>query len=99
MDEFELDQRKQHLASETARIEWQELQRFFAQGKVIHVADELDLVEAAARISFDDAAWLQQHQQQVQAMSAEIAGRWYEQQQDVWCVVVVPWLLVQAVTE
>ena len=39
---------------ETARLPWRELQRFFAQGRVIAVAPELDLVELALRINPGD---------------------------------------------
>ena len=51
---------------ETSQIAWQELLRFFAGGVVILVADELDLVDVAARFAIDDKAavehWLNQGQ-------------------------------------
>lgn len=39
---------------ETARLPWSELQRHFAQGTVVYVSEELDLVDVAVRISHDD---------------------------------------------
>ena len=39
---------------ETGRIAWSELERHFAQGNVIYVSEELDLIDVAVRISHDD---------------------------------------------
>jgi len=45
--EEELLPLKDRLNLETARITWPELERYFASGKVIHVAATLDLIEVA----------------------------------------------------
>ena len=86
------------LTAETAKIRWRELQRFFAQGRVMHVAAGLDLVEVAARISADDAeqvqAWLSAGE--VSRVSDEQARRWIDVDALVWAVVVRPWILVQS---
>ena len=39
---------------ETARLAWAELEKHFAQGNVVYVSEELDLVDVAVRISHDD---------------------------------------------
>ncbi len=52
--DIERDERLE-LNQETARIPWRDLQRFFAQGKVVWVQDGLDLVEVALSIAHDDA--------------------------------------------
>ena len=52
--ERELERAK--IVSETARIPWLELQRFFAAGKVMLVAAELDLVDVAHAFQLDDIA-------------------------------------------
>ena len=48
--------------SETARLPWAELERHFAQGSVIFVSPDLDLIDVAVRISHDDkdsiARWM-----------------------------------------
>ena len=44
------------IISETARINWLELQKFYAAGSVISVEPALDLVEAAFAFSCDDKA-------------------------------------------
>ncbi|MAT50425.1 MAG: hypothetical protein CMK32_04485 [Porticoccaceae bacterium] len=88
---------KAKLASETARICWRELQRFFAAGSVIAVAADLDLVDVAWRLAQDDAAllkdWLERGA--VQPVSDQQALAWYEADAELWSVVVNPWVLVQ----
>lgn len=83
--------------SETAKIPWRELQRFFAAGKVFHVDRELDLVDVACAMQADDIA-------QVEAWTAaarltlvpdDQARIWLDQQVVLWAVVVKPWVLVQ----
>lgn len=85
------------IISETARINWLELQKFYAAGSVISVAAELDLVDVAFAFSRDDkqqvAHWLQSGQ--VARTSEQQAQRWYQQQTELWAVVISPWVLVQ----
>lgn len=87
------------LTAETAKIPWRELQRFFAQGRVIQVAAGLDLIDVAARISNDQAeqvqAWLRAGE--VQRVGDDQARRWIDADASVWAVVVRPWVLVQSV--
>lgn len=87
---------------ETARIAWPELERHFAGGKVILVAPELDLVDVATCIVQDDSkqvkSWMDT--QQVGQLNDETAKRWVkEQPENLWAVVVAPWVLVQEHTE
>ncbi|MCH8550970.1 MAG: DUF2288 domain-containing protein [Natronospirillum sp.] len=86
------------LNTETARINWLELQPNFARGQVIHVADNLDLVAVAREMIRDNKAqfeaWTEQGQ--VAGVSNEQAQAWYDQKADVWAVVVAPWVLVQS---
>lgn len=85
------------LNAQTAKIEWQELQRHFARGMVIKVAPGLDLVEVAARLVADDKAafegWLEQGL--VCNASDDDARAWSDSQPTFWAVVVAPWVLVQ----
>jgi len=82
---------------ETSRIAWKELQRFFASGATILVADELDLVEVAFQISEDNqqqvAQWLSAGK--VGKVTDEQALAWYEADAEVWAVVVSPYVLIQ----
>lgn len=82
---------------ETARINWQDLQRFFAMGNTISVSAELDLVEVGVRFSEDDKSavgrWLEQGV--VAPVSDRQARDWLAQNAGLWCLVVRPWVLVQ----
>ncbi|WP_337841496.1 DUF2288 domain-containing protein [Rheinheimera sp.] len=88
---------KAKITSETARINWLELQKFYAAGSVVQVAATLDLVEVAYAFSQDDKMqvqlWLQQGL--VDRVNDSQAGLWFEQKAELWAVVVSPWVLVQ----
>jgi hypothetical protein len=100
IDEFiqqshELERAK--IISETAKIPWLELQRFFAAGKLIWVANDLDLVEIAWTMQRDDAkqvgAWMEQ--QQLVPVTDDQARRWIAEDSLLWAVTIKPWILVQ----
>ena len=90
---------KEELLQETAKISWQELQKFFANGSTIYVAPELDLIDVAGEICQDNKekvqAWMTAGQ--VGQVSDEQAVTWLETDALVWSVVVKPWVLVQPV--
>ncbi len=83
--------------SETARLPWAELQRHFAQGSVVFVGPDLDLVDVAVRISHDDkdsiGRWMAAGQ--VGKVTDEQAQAWTEGQAVLWTSVVHPFILVQ----
>lgn len=87
----------QKLHSETAQIKWSELQRFFAQGSVLLVATELDLVATAVLFAEDEAELLEPllRLSQVVAPSSEQAKQWFIDDALLWSVVVAPFVLVQ----
>ncbi|MCE3262117.1 MAG: hypothetical protein K0R43_1196 [Pseudoduganella sp.] len=82
---------------ETARIPWSELVKHFAQGNVVWVADELDLVDVAVRIAHDDkasiAAWMEAGQ--LAKVSDQQCQQWTEGDASLWASVVSPFILVQ----
>ncbi|MCF7980085.1 MAG: DUF2288 domain-containing protein [Chromatiaceae bacterium] len=92
-----IDLAKAKLGGETAKIPWRELQRFFAQGRTIHVAAGLDLVEVALAVNRDDTEQVQRWmtQGQVERVSDAVARHWIEVDALVWALVVRPWVLVQ----
>lgn len=96
-DEHNPELIKAKIISETARISWLELQKFYAAGSVISVAPALDLVEVAFAFSRDDKArvadWLAMGS--VSRTSEQQAQQWYQQQTELWAVVISPWVLVQ----
>ncbi len=92
---------REEIHSETAKIAWTELQRFFAAGKAVYVSPDLDLVEAALQISNDNSALIKQWMAngQLVPVSDEQARYWIDTDATVWAVVVKPWVLVQALKE
>lgn len=84
---------------ETAKIPWKELQRFFAQGRVVFVSSELDLVEVAAGASDDRSAELETwiSRSEIATVTDEQARRWLELDALLWTVVVKPWVFVQEI--
>jgi len=92
---------RQDIHAETARIAWRELQYLFAGGKLIQVADGLDLVEVALQFSRDNRnaveAWLAAGL--IAHVSDRQASDWLEADAEVWAVVVKPWVLVQNINK
>ena len=88
---------KKEINLETSQIPWHELQRFFASGMAIYIAEEIDLVEVAYQFSIDNKSqvekWLKQ--EKVAPVSDQQALKWYEENTTVWSVVIKPWVLVQ----
>lgn len=92
---------RQTLNQQTAQLAWRELQRFFAQGRVIWVRGALDLIEIAQLIADDDAermasiiaSGLVLHVPNAQAQ------HWFANDAQLWTVVVKPWVLVQDVDD
>ncbi len=86
--------------SETAKITWQDLQRFFAQGYAIAVSHQIDLV-VAYQMSCDNQAKLQVRMEanQVGPVSDTQALEWLQANALMWSVVVRPWVLVQAILQ
>ena len=82
---------------ETARLPWSELLKHFAQGNVVWVADELDLVEVAVRIAHDDkasiAAWMDAGQ--LAKVSDQQCLDRIASEAILWASVVSPFILVQ----
>lgn len=82
---------------ETGRIRWDELERHFAQGNVIYVSEELDLIDVAIRVSHDDkqsiARWMAAGQ--VAKVSDLQAETWAVGDIVLWASVVHPFILVQ----
>ena len=93
--ERELERDK--IISETAKIPWLELQRFFASGKVIWIAGNLDLVEVALALQQDDVQSVSNWtvNQELAAVSDDQARQWVNDDSLLWAVAIKPWVLVQ----
>lgn len=83
--------------SETARVRWSELERHFANGAVVWVSPELDLVEVAMRVAHDDkehvARWMGEGR--LAKVSDIQAQSWQAGDAVLWASVVSPFVLVQ----
>lgn len=88
---------RQEYHSQTSRIPWHELQTYYAQGSVVVVAPELDLVEVAVQLGLDNTDCFQRwiETAEVAAVSDEQALLWHEASAKLWAVVAAPWVLVQ----
>jgi hypothetical protein len=82
---------------ETARLPWTELLKHFAAGNVVWVANSLDLVDVAVRVSHDDKANISQWMNAglLARVSDEQAQGWLDANAQLWAVVVSPFILVQ----
>ena len=82
---------------ETARLPWTELLKHFAAGNVVWLANSLDLVDVAVRISHDDKANIAQWMNAglLAKVSDEQAAGWLETNAELWAAVVSPFILVQ----
>lgn len=85
------------LHAETATISWAELQRFYAQGAVLQIATELDLIKVAVWFAEDCTQRLEPLfvSGAIAQPSNETARNWYATKASLWSVVVAPYVLVQ----
>ena len=85
------------LSTETAKIEWTELQKFFAAGNVYQLRLGLDLPLLAEKFKCDDALHIKRllDTEDLKPVSDNQARTWIEQNAIVWAVVVAPFVLVQ----
>ena len=90
---------KTKLNQETARINWQELQRFYASGAVVAVKPGCDLINVACHFANDnklEVASLLKTGSVFQPADSQVQG-WYDRQAERWAVVISPWVLVQEI--
>ena len=92
---------KQKLHEETALIAWKELQRFFAQGVVMWVDRDCDLVEIGTFIAEDQTDEIEalMASSKFVAVSNEQAKKWFANDISLWSLVVAPFVLVQERTK
>jgi hypothetical protein len=98
---IEIDTLRADINGETAQIDWNELQRFFAGGWLIYVSRDTNLLDVAVAFSLDDkeavSKWLTAGN--VAKVTDEQAKRWHQNNTSFWSTVVKPWVLVQPVTD
>ena len=90
---------KAKILAETATINWQSLEKFYAQGKLILVENGINLVDVAYSLSLNETVDIESMVQAKQ-LSRDFntqARQWHQDDAEVWCVVVKPWVLVQSI--
>ena len=99
VDPNEIDELTLKINRETAKISWLELQKFFAQGRALRVADGQDLIQVAKWMAEDNAVKIKPLLESAALAPVEdqLASTWLESEQEVWAVVSAPWVIVQAV--
>jgi len=87
---------REEFHQQTARIPWHELQTYYAHGSVIHVGDNLNLVEVAVQLGMDNTgqfqAWITAGD--IAPVSEAEALAWFDSNPTLWAVVAAPWVLV-----
>jgi hypothetical protein len=85
------------LVGQTAKIEWGELERFFAKGQVVRVDAGVDLVDVAMALVRDRTGPVRDWQAagRIDVLENDTARRWAAGGVTLWAVVTPPWVLVQ----
>ncbi len=88
---------KHELNGQAGKITWPELEKHFARGVLIKVANDLDLIEVALSISKDDKQSINTllTENKIQHATIEDAKLWVETQPHFWAIVIAPWVLIQ----
>lgn len=83
--------------NQTARINWHDLQTWYARGAVVKVAGDMNLVEVAVQLGMDNTVQFKQwlEADNVALIDDDQARAWYESNEELWAVVAPPWVLVQ----
>jgi hypothetical protein len=99
-DISDIDILRANINNETSRINWHELQRFFAGGWLIYVSPQLNLLDVAVAFSVDDkeqvTRWLTSGD--VAKVDDDQAKQWHDADTLFWSNVVKPWVLIQPVS-
>ena len=91
----------QELKDECAPVFYKEVQRFFAKGMLVQVADEIDIIEAALVIQNDNSKQMEQWiaENKVIRVNDEQAIKWSENNEALMAITAVPWVLVQEIND
>ena len=87
----------QRLNQETAKIDWRELQRYYAGGNMVEVDNSLDLVQTGVELVEDNKVLIESliANAKIKPVNDERAKHWLANNQTLWALVVKPWVLVQ----
>lgn len=88
---------RDELQQQCAAIAYQEIQRFFAKGMMVLVADGVDIIDVAWLMQNNEVTTLTQliAQKKVIRVHDKHAKKWSKKNTQLLAITVVPWLLVQ----
>jgi hypothetical protein len=91
----------QELKDECAPVFYKEIERFFAKGMLVQIADELDIIEAALVIQNDNSKQLEQWitENKVIRVNDKQAIKWSKINEPLMALTAVPWVLVQEINQ
>mgnify|MGYP000465502165 CR=1 FL=1 len=86
---------------ETAKIDWHDLQTHYAAGNVVGITPAADLIKVAIEFNRDNAAQIQQWlaDGSLFEISDQQAQQWFNDNQQLWALVIPPFVLVQQVAQ
>ena len=90
----------QELKGECAPVFYKEIEKFFAKGMLVLVADELDIIDVALAIQADNNEIMQKWiaQELVVRVHDEHAIKWSQTNEPLMAITAVPWVLVQEIS-
>lgn len=90
---------KERFQQEMAPIAFVELQKHFAKGIIIHVANDVDMIEVAIKLQEDDTNAIQTWMDSEKIVRAhdEHAKKWLSNNTQLMAVTAAPWVLVQEI--
>jgi len=91
----------QELKGECAPVFYKEVERFFAKGMLVLIADDLDMIETALAIQNDESKQMEQwiKENKVIRVNDEHAIKWSKTNEPLMAIASVPWVLVQEINE
>ena len=87
------------LKDECAAVFYKEVEKFFAKGMLVFVAEDLDIIKVAMAIAADDTEQIQQWiaGEQVLRVHDEFAKKWSANNEVMMAITAVPCVLVQEI--
>jgi hypothetical protein len=88
---------KLHINKQTAKMSWKELERAYAQGRVIYLDPTLDMIDTAVSFINDDKVAIESYtsEKKLWKVCDEQAGLWAEKEITFWSVCIPPFVLIQ----
>jgi hypothetical protein len=98
-EQVEFNTVREKIESEIAPASWVDLQRAFAQGIVLFVLPELNLVDVAEAVAENNTAAVESwtENQKITIVSDDQAREWFESEASLLTVIVQPWVLIQTI--